>query len=193
MALVRSMMGSTAHSTALLFALLGACTVGEPPAVDASVANADRTVCEDRAATIAPAYQHAAAGAEPAGARARAGCQNAGCHVMGGAAPTQFAFSGTVYKETAAVTPAAGVTVRIFKPGNNVSLAEAVTNDAGNFIIRNPDMFTEFPYDTHVTVCGVSMTIKPMGSKIAAADANCNAGGNCHGTGGNQGAVYLGD
>ncbi|HWO26013.1 MAG TPA: hypothetical protein VNO30_45110 [Kofleriaceae bacterium] len=184
------MMGSTACSTALLFALLGACTVGQPPEVDASVANADRAVCEDRAGTIATAYQHSSA---PAGARARAGCQDAGCHVTGGAAPSQFAFSGTVYKETAAVTPAAGVTVRIFKPGNNASLAEAVTDDAGNFIIRNPGMFTDFPYDTHVTVCGVSMNIKPMGGKIAAGDANCNAGGSCHGAGGTQGAAYIGD
>jgi hypothetical protein len=187
MALVRVPM---MRSTALLFALLGACTVGQPPEVDASVAGADRTVCEDRAATIPAAYQHSTA---PAGPRARAGCMDAGCHVMGGAAPSQFAFSGTVYKETAAVTAAAGVTVRIFKSGNDKSLAEAVTDMEGNFVIRNPDMFKEFPYDTHVTVCGVSQTIRIMGGKITAVDANCNAGGNCHGTGGNQGAVYISD
>jgi hypothetical protein len=118
---------------------------------------------------------------------------DAGCHAVTGGASTPFAFAGTVYKETSAVTPAAGVTVRIFKAPSKKSLAEAVTDDAGNFVIRNPTMFMDFPYETHVTVCGVGTAIRPMVTPIPQADANCNTGGSCHGAGGGQGAVYLAD
>jgi hypothetical protein len=117
------------------------------------------------------------------------------CHGPGGAS-TPFAFAGTVYKETAAVTAAVGVTVRIFAPDGMKSLVEAVTDNAGNFVIRNPAMFASFPYETHVTACGASANvggIRPMISPVAAADANCNVGGSCHGTAGTQGAIYLAD
>lgn len=179
-------------SMALLSALLCACTVGEAPTIDGGGGSngEDHDVCEPRAATIAPAHNH---GTAPTGARAQTACLDAGCHATTGGGSTPFAFAGTVYKETAAVTPATGVTIRIFKPPGKTSLAEAVTDDAGNFVIRNPAMFADFPYETHVTACGVSTTIRPMISPIPMADANCNTGGSCHGAGGGQGAIYLGD
>lgn len=183
----------------LLSALLGACTVGEVPGTDGGGMNpgtANREICAERSTNILPAHNHVAAGADPAGPRARSGCMDAACHAMGGAGGV-FAFAGTVYKETAAVTPATGVTVRIFKPGNDKSLAEAITDDAGNFVIRTaPVPLTDFPYDTDVTACGTSpgtMGIKIMVSKINAVDANCNLGGTCHGATGGQGAVFLPD
>ena len=183
-------------SLALLSALLCACTVGEVPARDGGGSGSgsnngeDRNLCEPRAATIAPAHQHTGA---PTGARARAGCMDNNCHGPTTPASTQFAFAGTAYKETAAVTPATGVTVRIFAVGGKTSLAEAVTDDAGNFVIRNPGNFAAFPYETHVTACGTSINIRPMVGVINAGDANCNLGGSCHGAAGTQGAVYLPD
>ena len=172
----------------LVTALLGACTVGEKPGSDAS-AGGDRNTCEPRAGSVMTAHNH---GTAPTGSRAGLGCMDQGCHAAGGTS-TEFAFAGTVYKETSATTPATGVTVRIFKPGENQSLAEAVTDDAGNFVIRNPAMFTAFPYETHVTVCGVSMDIRRMVTQITAGDRNCSAGGSCHGMAGNQGAVFIAD
>lgn len=167
--------------------LLGACLVGQGPE---KVEDGDRTVCEDRVTTIATAYSHSGM---PMGPRSQMACQDAGCHAAVGGGARAFAFSGTVYKETSAVTPLGGVTVRIFKKGGTKSLAEAVTNDAGNFVIDNPAMFTEYPYETHVTGCGVSMEIRPMAGPIPIESANCNAGGGCHGAGGSQGAIYLSD
>ena len=185
--------GSMKRSTVLLTALLSACTVGEVPGGDGGGSGSgdnDRNLCENRVATVAPAHDHVAA---PLGPRARSGCMDAtGCHGPGGAGGA-FAFAGTLYKETSAITPSTGATVRIFAVGGMKSLAEAVTDSAGNFVIRNPAMFTAFPYETHVTACGTSTTIVPMISPIAVADANCNAGGSCHGAAGTQGAVYLRD
>jgi hypothetical protein len=179
------------RSVALLFALLTGCTVGEAPTTtdgggSGSNNGDDRNVCVNRVAAPATAHDHGATN----GTRARQGCQDAGCHAVGGTGGV-FAFSGTVYKETSAITPAAGVTVRIFKPGNNKSLASTVTDNAGNFNIKGT--FTDFPYITDVTACGTSTTIRPMVSMISAGDANCNLGGSCHGAAGTQGAVYLGD
>lgn len=179
------------RSVSLLLPLLGACLVGAcvvgqgPEKPDTG----DRTVCEDRVATVKMAHQH---GGMPAGPRGQAACMDAGCHVMGGTARA-FAFAGTVYKETSAVTAVGGVTVRIFKKGGTQSLAEAVTDDAGNFVIGNPEMFKDYPYDTHVTACGVSMEIKTMVAPIGVDSANCNAAGGCHGAGGSQGAIFLAD
>ena len=136
------------------------------------------------------AHNHVAA---PTGARARSACMDAGCHAVTGGGSTPFAFAGTVTKESAGVNAVAGATVRIFKMGSDKSLAEAVTDDAGNFLIRNPDMFTAFPYITHVTACGASTEIRPMGGPIDAASANCSAGTSCHGTGGSQGSIFLAD
>jgi len=146
----------------------------------------DRNVCVNRVAAPAAPHDHGGGAA----ARARQGCQDAGCHDAA-TGTRAFAFSGTVYKETSAVMPSAGATVRIFKPGNNKSLASAVTDTAGNFYIKGS--FTDFPYLTDVTACGTTTTIRPMIAMIAAGDANCNLGGSCHGAAGNQGAVYLGD
>jgi hypothetical protein len=139
-------------------------------------------------ATIANAYTHTSA---PATTRAGMGCLEGACH--GSAGRNDFAFAGTVYKESSATTPASGVTVRIFKPGEMQSIAEAVTDNAGNFIIRTPANFGAFPYETHVTICGPTPpnNIKPMFNQISAADANCSAGNTCHGMGGLQGAVNI--
>lgn len=182
-------------SMALLSVLLCACTVGEPPKNmnDAGGGNADddKNVCEPRATTIAPAHNH---GGNPVGARARTGCMDTGCHAATGGGAMPFAFAGTVYKEPTGTTLVAGATVRIFKMGNNKSLAEAVTDDAGNFYIPNPGMYTAFPYITHATVCGVSQDIRLMNTPIAdAGTANCNAGTSCHGAAGSAGAIYLSD
>ena len=178
-------------SMALLSALLCACTVGEAPTVDGGGnVGDDKNVCEPRVSPVPVAHAHTAA---PTGARSRTACMDAGCHAVTGGASTPFAFAGTVNKESAGVNVVAGATVRIFKVGGNKSLAEAVTDDAGNFLIRNPAMFTEFPYITHVTACGVSMEIRLMSGPIDAAAANCSAGTSCHGAGGSQGAVVLAD
>jgi hypothetical protein len=176
----------------LLLPLLGAgllagCVVGQGPEKPDT---GDRTVCEERAAAVLPAYSHVGM---PTGTRAQMACMDAGCHSAVGGTARAFAFAGTVYKETSAVTPVGGVTVRIFKKGGTQSLAEAITNDAGNFVIDNPATFTEFPYETHVTGCGVSMEIRPMAGPIPIESANCNTGGGCHGPGGSQGAIFLAD
>jgi hypothetical protein len=175
------------RSMTLLFALLGACVVGQSPD---KPDDGDRTICEDRAATVQQAYMHSSM---PTGTRAQMACMDAGCHSAVGGTATAFAFAGTVYKETSAQTAVGGVTVRIFKKGGTKSLAEAVTNDAGNFVINNPGMFTDYPYETHVTACGTSVEIRPMAGPIPAESANCNAGGGCHGSGGTQGAIYMPD
>jgi hypothetical protein len=179
------------RSMVLLSTLLGACTVGEVPRADGGgmTSTTDRNTCEARPVSVLPPYNHVSL---PAGPRAGTACLDAGCHGAGGAGG-QFAFAGTVYKETAAVTAAGGATVRIFKPGNDTSLGEATTDSAGNFIIRNPASFAAFPYETHVTACGAATDIRPMLSAVTAADANCGTGGSCHGAGGTQGAVYLSD
>jgi len=183
------------HSTVLLTFLLGACTVGEVPAGDGggSGSNADEiNTCEPRATNIAPAHDHTAA---PLGPRARTSCLDAGCHNAGGAGG-QFSFAGTVYKETGGLTAVQGATIRIYKSGAKTPLAEAVTDNAGNFVIRQAGTFTDFPYITQVTACGLAGTVKgirPMLSAINAGDANCNLGGTCHGNGGTQGAIYLED
>lgn len=171
----------------LLLPLLGACLVGQAPEKPDT---GDRTVCEDRVATVAKAYDH---GGMPAGPRSQMACMDTGCHAVVGGGARAFAFAGTVYKETSAMTPVGGVTVRIYKKGETKSLAKAVTNDAGNFVIDNPDMFMDFPYETLVTACGASTEIRLMAGPIAVEGANCNAGGGCHGTGGTQGAIYLSD
>lgn len=178
-------------SMALLSASLCACVVGEAPPKDpGGGGSGDKTVCEPRAATVPVAHNHTTS---PTGARSWMACMDAGCHSVTGAGSTSFAFAGTVFKESAGTNVVAGATVRIFKEGNNQSLAEAVTDNAGNFVIRNPAMFTDFPYLTHVTVCGVSTEIRPMVTKIDAAAANCSAGTGCHGQAGNQGAIVLAD
>lgn len=180
---------------ALPFALLlGACTVGEAPnngGRDGGGSNtSERDTCETRSATPPTAFNHVSM---PTGPRAGQGCLNAGCHNAGGAGG-QFAFAGTVYKETSAVTPAVGVSVKIFKPGETTALGEAFTDTAGNFVIRMPGMFPTFPYETLVTACGPQINIRPMVSQLGTiAEANCSAGGTCHGMGGTQGAVFFSD
>src|SRR5262245_3811151 len=87
--------GSMKHFTVLLTALLSACTVGEVPGGDGggSQGGNELNTCEAIAANIAPAHDHALAGANPAGPRSRAGCMDSGCH---GPQPTStpFAFAG---------------------------------------------------------------------------------------------------
>ena len=156
-----------------------------PPAEDGPAS--ERYTCKPREASVATAYSHVSA---PTGARAGTACLDAGCHDAGGPS-RQLSFAGTIYKESAARTPQAGVTVRIFKPGNDQSLAQAVTDSAGNFVIRMPGTFVDFPYDVQVTACGASAPIRPMSSALIAADANCSTGGLCHG--GGQGAVHFAD
>jgi hypothetical protein len=184
--------GSMMRSMALPFALLlGACTVGEAPNTGRDGGGsgaAERDTCETRVAAPPPPYMHSSA---PTGPRAGTACMDAGCH--GNNSGRDFAFAGTVYKETAAVTPATGVTVRIYELGAPTPLAEAVTDMAGNFRIGNPAMFAAFPYETHVTACGPQINIRPMVGQISKAEANCSTGGSCHGTGGTQGAVFFSD
>lgn len=180
-----------------LFALLGACTVGEAPQIDGGGGgggSANRNICEERVATPMAAFNHTSA---PTGPRTGLSCIDAACHAAGGGS-TEFSFAGTVYKDSGGLTPAPGVTIRIFKPDNNpaddVALVEVVTDTAGNFIIRpTQGDFTNFPYDTHVTGCGPVPDIKPMISLITAAEKSCNIAGSCHGAGGTAGLIDLPD
>lgn len=179
--------GFMMRSMVPLFALLSACTVGERPPDEPS---GDRTTCEDRVATPMMAYNHAT---DPMGPRAGMTCLDGACHGAGGAS-THFAFAGTAYKDSAAQAPAAGATVRIFQPGNDTALAEAVVDTAGNFIIRMPAMFTAFPYETHITACDASPNIKKMNAQVTAAEANCNLTGSCHSpNGGGAGVIDIPD
>jgi hypothetical protein len=163
------------------------CDSGDlsPGAVDGPAT--ERYTCKPRETNAATAYSHVSA---PAGPRAGTACLDAGCHDAGGSS-RQFSFAGTVYKESAAIAPQAGVTVRIFKPGNDQPLAQAVTDSAGTFVIGMPGTLVDFPYDVQVTACGASVPIRPMSSAIIAADANCSTGGQCHG--GGQGAIDFAD
>ncbi len=190
--------GLMMRSMVPLFALLGACTVGEAPGSDGGGSGGGsntRNVCVDRMATPTAAYNHTTA---PTGPRAGLTCLDAACHIpAGGGGSTPFAFAGTVYKDAGAQAPAAGVAVRIFKgdsnPNDDVPLATAITDSAGNFVIRNPGDFGNFPYDTHVTACGSNPEQKPMLSAVTAAEANCNIAGSCHGAGGTAGVIDLPD
>jgi hypothetical protein len=191
---MHSKMGSMIRSSALLFLLLGACVVGEAPpsgngSGSGSGSNVERNICEPRAATPAAAYNHVS---QPTGPRAGAACLDAACHAQGGAGG-QFAFAGTVYKDSGAQTGAGGVTVQIYTPDGTAPLAEAVTDDAGNFLIRQPGNFQMFPYETQVSGCGPNPDIKPMISQITAAETNCSLGGSCHGAGGGAGVIDLPD
>jgi hypothetical protein len=143
----------------------------------------DRDLCAAKAAPGTP-YMHTT---EPTGTRAGMGCIAAGCHIPNsGTAATAFAFAGTVYKDEAGTTAQPGVVVRIFNTSGNTmkSIAQAVTDSAGNFVIRPAaGMFESFPYSTDVTACGtdaVAKGIRPMIAPIAKSDANCNGGGTCH-------------
>jgi hypothetical protein len=179
------------RSMLLLSALLAACTVGEAPGKPdgGGTTTGERNTCEPRVATPPAAYNHVGA---PTGPRAGMACLDAACHSAGGGS-TEFAFAGTVFKDSAGATGAGGVTIRIFKPGDDTPLAEAATDAAGNFIIRNPGDFGAFPYETHVTGCGPNPDIKPMISQISAAEKNCSLGGSCHGAGGGAGVIDLPD
>jgi len=178
-------------SLALLSALLCACTVGEVPGGGGGDAGPmGLAACVARVAQPVAAHEHTTA---PLGPRARSACMDAGCHAAGGAGG-QFAFAGTVYQETSAVTALAGVTLRFYKSGDKSSLVEATTDSAGNFVVRNAGMYTNFPYQTDVTSCDLSTSVKgirPMIGPIATAEANCNTAGSCHGATGTQGAIYL--
>lgn len=164
--------------------LLAACSVGEYGETqmmggDTMMNTEDKNLCVNKG-TPGTAYNHTTM---PTGPRAGMGCIAVGCHLTGntGAGATAFAFAGTVYKDTNGTTPQPGVTVRIFAAGGKRSLAKAVSDSAGNFIIRGD--FSAFPYETDVTGCGmdsVAQGIRPMLSPIARTDANCNAGGTCH-------------
>jgi hypothetical protein len=187
---MHSKMRSMIRSSASLFLLLGACVVGEaPPNGNGSGSNVERNTCEPRAATPAAAFNHVS---DPTGPRAGAACLDAACHAQGGPGG-QFAFAGTVYKDSGAQAPAAGVTIQIYTPDGKSPLAEAITDTAGNFVIRQPAMFQAFPYETQVSGCGPNPPIKPMISQITAAEANCNLGGSCHGAGGGAGVIDLPD
>lgn len=189
-------MGAMIRSSALLSLLLGACVVGEAPpngngsgSGSGSGSNVERNTCEDRPATPAVAYTHVSA---PQTTRAGTACLDAGCHAAGGLG-TQFAFAGTVYKDSGAQAAAGGVTVQIYTPDGTAPLSEAVTDNAGNFIVRGPANFQAFPYETQVSGCGPNPDIKPMISQITAAEANCGLGGSCHGPGGGAGVIDLPD
>jgi hypothetical protein len=171
--------------------LLAACSVGtfgettggdDTGTPDSGGGGDDRNLCVDKGTPPAP-YTHTGADGQPATPRSGMGCMNAGCHdgtnQMGA---TKFGFSGTVYKEPADTTPQPGVTVRIF-PGSapNKSIATAITDTAGNFIIRGT--YESFPYQTDTTACGTdaqAMGIRTMVGAIGRGDQNCNAGNTCH-------------
>lgn len=179
----------------LLSALLGACSVGEVSlndgGTDTGGGTPNRTVCEPRVGAPPPAHIHAAA---PADARSGLACIAGGCHLASnlGAGAGAFAFAGTVYKATDGAAVAPGVTIRMFPRGGQTSLASAVTDAAGNFVIRGN--FTAFPYETHVTACGTTPDIRPMSGLIATQnEANCSNGGTCHGVPGGAAAVYMPD
>jgi hypothetical protein len=181
------------RSTVLLLALLCACTVGEVPGGDGGNkgdAGAGLSVCVARVASPPAPHNHSTA---PLGPRARSSCMDATtCHGSGGAGG-QFAMAGTVYQETAAATALGGVTVRIFKSGDKMATATAVTDTAGNFYFP-AGMLTAFPYQTDVTSCDLSTSVKgirPMVGPIGNPESNCNTSGSCHGEAGTQGAIYL--
>jgi len=153
-------------------------------------------VCSTRSATPAAAHAHALEGLNPAGPRSGIGCVNTGCHAAGnlGAGATAFAFAGTLYKATDGAAVAPGVTIHLYKKDDKVSLANAVTDTAGNFVIRGT--FDQFPYATLASGCGPATPndIRPMITPIGAPnDRNCSSGA-CHAVpGGGAGPAYLGD
>ena len=180
------------RTLALWTAILGACTVGEVPPVgggDDDGSGGDITAaCAQRNATPATAYSHTTA---PTGPRAGQGGIAGGCNLTGqtGTGAGAVTSAGTVYTDINGTTAAAGVTVHLYK--DTASLANAVTDDAGNFVIRTP--LAGFPYKTLVSGCGPATPndIKKMGGTIAAAaQANCNGGAGCHGVPGTN-AAYI--
>lgn len=185
------MLRSPLKLSALLL-LVGACSVGEVS--DGSggdgggSGSGNRAVCVDRVAGPPGAYQHTTA---PTGDRAGMGCIAVGCHLTGsvGAGAGPMAFAGTAYTAITGGTPAAGATVRVFSVGGTTPVATAITDTAGNFIIRGN--FTAFPYETDITACGSTPDIKAMlGQIVTGTGPNCNGGGTCHVQPGTN-AVYI--
>jgi hypothetical protein len=181
----RAQSGRRALAAAVVaLAAAGGCSVGEVGGgggggTDGGMSMMDDLdVCAPRVAAPVAAYQHVG---NPTGARAGLGCLDAGCHGPVNPASTRFGFAGTVYTTAAGGTPAAGVTVRLFKMGEKKSLASAVTDTAGNFRIAGN--FTAYPYVTHVSACSPAMgaSINPMIQLLTVgAEMNCNTGGSCH-------------
>ena len=171
----------------LLILLSAACSVGTygesmDDGDDMMMGTDDRNLCATRGTAATP-YMHTSA---PTGPRSGMGCVAAGCHLAGntGSGAGAFAFAGTVYKDMNGTVPNGGATVRLFPSTGNTmkSIAKAVSDSAGNFIIRDTTL-TMYPYNTDVTACGadgVAMGIRPMVGSIQRAEANCNAGGTCH-------------
>lgn len=168
----------------LAWILLAACGSSSSP--DAAPDASERYSCAPRVATITPAYSHTSA---PVGPRAGSSCVSSSCHLDTslGTGATAFSFAGTVLKD--ASSPATGVTVRLFG-ATDQALAHAVTDSAGNFIIRDP--LTAFPYQPDVTACGASFPIRPMSSQLTSPlDRSCNGSGICHG--GTRGPITFAD
>jgi hypothetical protein len=184
------------RSVVLMSALLGACTVGEVPigggGGDGGTSMDVTAICSPRVASPAQAHQHATA---PQGTRAGTGCLDPGCHGPVNPGSSQFGFAGTIYKTIDGAAPAPGVTVHIFKDDTKTSLGSAVTDSAGNFIIRDLTL-TAFPYKTLASGCGPVKPndILPMIGTINNAERNCNSA-NCHAIPkvNGAGAAYLGD
>jgi hypothetical protein len=166
--------------------LLLAAACGSSSSPDASPDASERYSCAPRAATVSPAYSHTSA---PPGPRAGSDCVSSGCHLDTalGAGATAFSFAGTVLKDS--TNPSTGVTVRIFGASDQ-ALAHAITDSAGNFIIRAP--LTAFPYQPDVTACSASIPIRAMSSQLTSPlERSCNSPGICHG--GTRGPITFSD
>ncbi len=153
----------------------------------------DATPCSARVTPPPAAHVHIANGNSNAGQ----GCVEANCHSaanLGTGAPA-FQYAGTVMQLAVPGTGNAGATVTIeTTAGMTVT---ATTDTDGNFyypppvdnstgmLIPNP-----FPATTNVDVCP-NASPSPMLETLVQGQGDCNAGGNCHGTGSTQGPIVL--
>lgn len=177
--------------SAALWALLGACSVGEVNgpgigpdggALPDGSGGGDgggmaRLACEP-GQTPGQAHIHA-----DGGERKGESCLQGGCHLLGGDGPT-FSLGGTAYTTAAGGgdLPQAGSVVRLWQMDGNTLVRAAVTDSAGNFYSTEP--IPPGSYLTDITECGTTpLEVRPMSARVAtvSGDMSCSRAG-CHGT-----------
>jgi hypothetical protein len=115
-------------------------------------------------------------------------CIVSGCHQNNTGGGPGYQFAGTVFKN-GTTTPDPGVTVKIIS--NNMVVASAITDQAGNFHIDAGTLMGAFNASTSASACPtVTKMVTPLvGGGGGGAGANsCNL---CHTTGTNAQAAPI--
>jgi len=103
------------------------------------------------------------------------------CHKNGGAAPEMAIGGGAV---TAGGAATAGIEVRVVNAATGKEVADAFTDELGNFYVNNTALNGTYA----VGIRSAQKTSLMVGTVTNGA---CNQGGTCHGNGGTQGSIKL--